>query len=75
MWIACSTAKGNNGCGQQFWVNVNEGLISLDVTKARITDLIREIAYHASTSSAEVVRQGQLDFSLLDAGTSGVTVG
>lgn len=45
-----SLAKGNSGGGQQFWINVNEGLISLDVTDASITDLIREIAYQTDVN-------------------------
>ncbi|MGF1670624.1 MAG: hypothetical protein ACFCU6_09260 [Balneolaceae bacterium] len=39
-----SLSDEGGGSGPSFWVNVSEGLISMDVTNARIPDLINEIA-------------------------------
>lgn len=33
-----------------FWVNIDDGLVSLDVVNANITDLIREIGYQADAN-------------------------
>ncbi len=41
----------NNSSGRNpFWVNVDEGKISMDVANARIPDLIREIAFQTDIS-------------------------
>lgn len=42
--------ENNRGAGNPFWVNVDEGRISMDVSNAQIPDLIREIAYQTDVS-------------------------
>lgn len=44
-------AAGESGkAGNPFWINVDEGRVSLDVANAQIPDLIREIAFQADVS-------------------------
>ncbi len=45
-----SMSKNGEDNGKSFWVNVNDGLISMDVTKAKIPALIREIAFQTNVN-------------------------
>lgn len=42
--------EDNGGISQNFWVNVENGLVSMDVVNAPVTELIREIGYQSDVS-------------------------
>ena len=42
-------SEGNEG-GQNFWITVQNGQVSMDVVEANVTDIIREIGYQSEAS-------------------------
>ncbi|WP_421774262.1 hypothetical protein [Gracilimonas sp.] len=44
------TGSGEEGGGQNFWVTVEGGQVSMDVVEANVTDIIREIGYQSEAS-------------------------
>lgn len=64
------SGSGKSGSGQNFWVNVDNGLISMDVINARITDLVREIGYQTEINLITY----SLPEGMLTAKTRGLTL-
>lgn len=45
-----TVSDGSTNNGNSFWVNVDDGLISMDVTNSRIPDLVREISFQTDVN-------------------------
>ena len=43
-------SSDNTGSGGNFWITVNDGLVSMDVVDANATDIIREIGYQSKVN-------------------------
>ena len=43
-------SSSDEGGAQNFWITIEEGLVSMDVVQANVTDIIREIGYQSEAS-------------------------
>ncbi|WP_026166696.1 secretin and TonB N-terminal domain-containing protein [Gracilimonas tropica] len=44
------SSSGEDDMTQNFWITVDQGLVSMDVVNANVTDIIREIGYQSEAS-------------------------